>query len=224
MSHIILLKKEAQIKFTLHTDMEPRKRNLVRENPREEKPHHQQWTTVRRRKPRNTPVASKTCFINHLPLTSTIADISKIFRCHGAIANIYIPINQKHQNHKFAFVQFYHPQSLLTAIKDENGREMGTNLITVHPAKFDRPIPSMHSTSHTIYRKPEPKNKQTKIAYRDLRSYREVTKPKTDVVKQNNLKSNLVTQNPDIELLKPTHHSPHFEEFIQPNTNSKPHP
>lgn len=84
-----------------------------------------QWTLVSKKKPKPKRIqAARTCFINHLPTIITISDLAQIFRKHGAIENITIPTTQKNPNYKFAFVQYYYPQSLNTAIRDENGQRV----------------------------------------------------------------------------------------------------
>ena len=157
----------------------------MRENPSErETPSARnlepQWKVVKGRKPGRTPRhASKTCFVNHLPLTCTSLEIAKIFRTHGCIDNIYIPAIRDSSTSKFAFVKFQYPQSLPTPVRDENGRRMGPNRITVYPAKFDKPSPSSHRPPKPSL-PPPPKSipkfpLQPSSFFRDSRSYKEVT-------------------------------------------------
>lgn len=84
--------------------------------------------------------ACRTCFINHLPPSTTISTLSQIFRKHGAIDEITIPAFQKNPNTKFAFIQYRYPQSLVTALRDENGCLINGSKVTVLPAKYDKPI------------------------------------------------------------------------------------
>lgn len=148
------------------------------------------WIVVNRRKPRNQqPLASRTCYVNHLPNTITISDISRIFRVHGAIANIHIPPIQKNPNHKYAFVQFYYPQSLITAIRDENGKKIETHFISVFPAKKDNPIPKPNFINHQQPPRTTQfnQNKTQKVQFSmcDNRSYSQVTSPKNIQETQN---------------------------------------
>lgn len=203
--------------------MQPRERNT------RERIHQgeYQWRTVTRKKPRRTqPLASHTCFVNHLPPTLTPADIAKIFRSHGAIADIHIPLNQKNPNHNYAFVQFYYPQSLTTAIEDENGRWIDNLQISVHPAKHDKPVPSYpsHNNNHPLPSKPKPHKKphQTFSNTRDYRTYREAAAQMDNPTDKSN--SHPITQNPPIIPGLPIQHTYPFKEFIQfPNT-TKPQP
>nr|CCA66152.1 hypothetical protein [Beta vulgaris subsp. vulgaris] len=163
-------------------ERETRERNGERnaERKQERAIGEHQWIVINRRKPKaSQPSASRTCFINHLPVTFTIADIAKIFRTHGAIANVCIPPNQKYPNHNFAFVQFYHSQSLYTAIRDENGRQVEKHRISVFPAKQDK----FRNTKNTYTYQHQPRSQSTKPkdnrkaqrSLRDNRSYKEAT-------------------------------------------------
>lgn len=159
----------------------------MREKERDsrERNHENLWTTVSRKKPKPRQThATKMCFVNHLPLNITISEISHIFRTHGAIAAITIPTTQKHSNHIFAFVQYYYPQSLTTAVRDENGKKVGDTRITIYPAKYDKPQTPINNPNQP--RKPQPriiqdrnhpKQKNHKSQIRDNRSYKKVTKP-----------------------------------------------
>lgn len=170
------------ISTCLKVGKSPERECLEREREKNETEQEYQWTTVNRKKPKpHQPKASRTCFLNHLPSTSTISTIAKIFRSHGAIANIHIPQNQKNPNHIYAFVQFYHPQSLITAIRDENGRIIEGNRISVHPAKHDKQIP--HIPRPLNHKKPDisKTTQKTPTPYypnmRGPKSYKEITKP-----------------------------------------------
>lgn len=113
-----------------------RERNPPKENP------EPQWQIVTKKKPKHhPPQGRRTCFINYLPLPTTNSEISRIFKPHGYIEFIYIPVVKEHRNHKFAFVQFKFPQSLLTAIRDVHGQRMGQHRIAVHAAKYDKKYP-----------------------------------------------------------------------------------
>lgn len=153
-----------------------RERN-TRERGKGERSHDNHWTVVTRRKSKpHQPSASKTCFINHLPLSTTISDLSQIFKIHGAISNIHIPTFQKYPTHKFAFVQFYYPQSLTTAIRDENGRQFAHKRISVFPAKHDMFI-NHNKIPESTPAKPKPVNgftsKGVHFSLRDNRTYKD---------------------------------------------------
>lgn len=124
--------------------------------------------------------AKQTCFVNHIPLHSSTHDIAKIFNTHGPIEFIYIPVIRPQSKHKCAFVQFKYPQSLPTAIRDENRRKVETNHITVHPAKYDKPPSFINKHIHHNL-PPPPKRTQKPIttnnAKRDWRSYKEAVYP-----------------------------------------------
>lgn len=159
-------------------------------NPRERNNGGTQWTEVKRRKPRNLqPSATKTCFVNHLPTSTNISDLAKIFRTHGAIANIHIPTIQKHSTHIYAFVQFYYPQSLQTAIRDEHKRMIGNKCISVFPAKQDKPG-LIHTTMNLNPQPPSQKQNQSKVknvqfTLRDNRSYKDAAQVTTfPIIKQ----------------------------------------
>ena len=88
--------------------------------------------------------------------------------------------------HKLAFVQFQYPQSLITAVRDENRRSWGKLRIIVHPAKFDKPPPYSHHNPNLHLppppSKPYPLHKRNPTgnytsALRGPRSYKEVTLP-----------------------------------------------
>lgn len=173
-----------------------------------------QWTTIKRKKHRNQHhQASKTCFINHLPSSITIPEISQIFRTHGAIANIYIPTSQKNPNHIFAFVQYQYPQSLLTAIRDENGKIVKGSKIIVFPAKYDKPITYPAQNLQFRTKKTQHPDKTTttkpninKPRFRDYRSYREVTKasfPHSNPETNNPKKTQDLKKTPEVCLIKP---------------------
>ena len=193
----------------------------MREKERNSREREQetQWITVNGRKPRNHHnQAVRTCFVNHLPASITITDLAKIFRTHGAIANISIPYNQKSPNLKFAFVQFKYPQSLVTAIRDENGRKVFGSRITAFPAKFDKPL--SHIKPNSYHPQPTPKihknhNQDSAPRYvnlRDNRSYREVAYSNIPTHKKNQNQNQLHQYN--LENREPN----------TKNTISKPHP
>nr|CCA66179.1 hypothetical protein [Beta vulgaris subsp. vulgaris] len=131
-----------------------------RERIPRERNQEDQWTVVTRKKPRtHHSQALQTCFINHLPKYITTSDLAKIFRTHGAINNIHIPESQTNPNHLYAFVQFAYPQSLATAIRDENGRLIGKSRITVFPAKYDkRQPPPRHQNTTSSHSRRQNKN------------------------------------------------------------------
>ena len=137
------------------------------------------WQTMkRRRKPNQNPLqAIQTCFANNLPLTSNSSEIANLFKTHGAIDYIYIPAIKEHSSTKYAFVRFQYPQSLPTTIRDENGRIVGSNRITVFPAKMDKPPPTNHKPPKRHLPPPPknlPRNPQfTAPSIRDSRTYKE---------------------------------------------------
>ena len=134
----------------------------MREKEREssERNHEPQWQTVRRRNPatKTTHQATRTCFVNHLPLHLSSHEIAKIFKTHGPIEFIYIPTIRGDRNHKCAFVQFKFPQSLPTAVRDEHRRRVENHRITTYPAKYDKP-PS-HVNNLINHNLPPPLQKQ----------------------------------------------------------------
>ena len=146
-----------------------------------------QWTTVKYSKTRQAqPQARRTCFINHLPPTITISELSQIFRTHGAISDILIPAFQKNPEHVFAFVKYHFPQSMNTALRDEHGKSVRGSRITVFPAKYDKPSPKIyknhkpHTTQTHIPNKPtSDRQNNPKPSFRDARTYREVANPST---------------------------------------------
>nr|CCA66177.1 hypothetical protein [Beta vulgaris subsp. vulgaris] len=157
-----------------------------------------QWTTVKHSKTRQAQTqARRTCFINHLPATITIPEISQIFRTHGAIANILIPASQKNPDQVFAFVKFHFPQSMNTALRDEHGKSVKGSKITVFPAKYDKPTPKIYQnhkpqTTHTHIPNNPITNRQynPKPSFRDARTYREVANPSTQVKERTHPNSN----------------------------------
>ena len=132
---------------------------------------------------REDRIATRTCSVNFLPLPITSTEVAKIFKTHGSIDHIYIPLIKPHANHKAAFVQFHYPQPLPTAVRDEHGRKLGSHRITVHPAKFDKAL-QLHQQrppSHLPPPPPKPPLKpqkthpaNQKIAMRGQRTYKEV--------------------------------------------------
>lgn len=158
----------------------------MRENPSERIPQTQ-WQIVTNKKHKHrhqTLQARRTCFVNFLPISTTNSEIAKIFRSHGYIEYIYIPMVREHQTHKYAFVQFRYPQSLPTAIRDVHGQKLEHLRITVHPAKSDKtPYPHKPNLSFLPPPPPNPKtihkylNPISKEAKRDTRSYKEVASP-----------------------------------------------
>lgn len=193
-------------------------REKERENPPRERNNNQQWSVVSRKRTKPPQAqATRTCFINHLPSTFSISDIAKIFRSHGAILYINIPTTQKHPDYKCAFVQFYYPQSLTTAIRDEHGKRIEGSRITVFPAKQDKPVPINHHTksSHQTPRENQPsRHNQVKYAVKDNRSYREVTQPTKPKEKINSHMNHI---NPHIPTQQPYPH----EDFVSiPNTTN----
>lgn len=158
-----------------------------RERNHRERNQEAQWTIVNHKKTRtHHNQAIRTCFVNHLPPSTTIPDLAKVFRTHGAISYISIPATQKNPKYKFAFVQFSYPQSLVTAIRDENGRRLLESKITVFPAKFDKKPPSLinpnlyhHQPQTKPHRPSNPTPSQRTLNTRDNRSYKEVTNANT---------------------------------------------
>ena len=200
-----------------------------------ERNNGEQWTVVsrRRQRPKQTQ-AAKTCFINHIPITTTISDLAQIFRKHGAIENIAIPINQKNLNHKFAFVQFYHPQSIITAIQDENGQRIGGLRMTVHHAKYDKPQATTNQqknltqSNHCKHQKPhQTKPKEPLSNVRDNRSYREVTNPRPHSDQNDKpkpLQNQTFTKQQNFDPSKPKQATFPFDDSIPPPNLTKPNP
>ena len=141
------------------------------------------WSTVHRRKPKTKTriqQASKTCFVDFLPLNICEYDIAKTFEPYGPIENIFIPekIRPK-RKHRFAFVRFVSSSSQALAIRNENGRRLSGGRLRVFAAKKD--FSSFHPT-HAPHPKAQPKtspnhnqNTPTVSSYRDHRSYKDVS-------------------------------------------------
>lgn len=133
-------------------------------------------------------------------------------------------MNQKNPTHRFAFVQYLYPQSLHTAIRDENGREVNGSTITVYPAKHDTAtIPNLQIQKMPTFQHAPPQNPNSKTypqhkpPARDHRSYKDVTKPPT--TSQNNQK----TPHPT-DILNHTPQTYHFEEYIKPANLTEANP
>ena len=159
------------------------KRDEREREPRERNPGYQ-WQIVTKKKPRNKPgQALRTCFVNFLPLQISNTEIARIFKVHGRIDHVYIPMINNQKNHKSAFVQFMHPQSLITATRDENGRRIDSHRITVHPAKYDKNLPHLHHHPASYLPPPpkitskKPNSTHQNNSLRDFRSYKEVASP-----------------------------------------------
>lgn len=165
----------------------------MRERDPKERNEENQWKSVKRTKTRSQqPQALRTCFINHLQPSITILEISQTFRTHGAIVNISIPASQKNPKHIFAFVQYHYPQSLLTAIRDENGETLKGSRITIFPAKYDKCTTYLPQNLKSQTKRTQPPGKvitskpnNNKTSFRDFRSYRDVTKLSHDHPKPN---------------------------------------
>lgn len=141
------------------------------------------WVMATRRKLKRTPSspsAQKTCFIDFLPPTINLHDLSAIFCKYGTIANIYIPEKLRpNKSYRYAFIKFISISSLQPAMRGENGKRMGNYIMRIYPAKHDKlnhnpyPEPTRTQTynknnNHTYPRKPN------SYPSRDHRSYREV--------------------------------------------------
>lgn len=154
------------------------------------------WMPARRRKTRSTKPpqpASRTCFIDFLPINICEYDIAKAFAPYGPITNISIPAKIRPQcHHRFAFVQFLSSESQRIAIRKENGRKLFGGRLRVFAAKNDtsqtlshpKSQPKTHMTPKFIpnYKQPAPKN----TSNLDHRSYKDailntksIPKPKT---------------------------------------------
>lgn len=192
----------------------------MRDPPRERNPDLQ-WTVVSRKKPRpsSTHRALRTCFVNFLPITITSSEIAAIFKTHGSIDSIYIPISQNTKAYKCAFVRFLFPQSLPTALRDVHGRRLGKHRITVHQAKQDKPLPKQDTDNAKPFHIP-PKTQNNPHqnhypsrhhAYRDSRTYKEASLPTHPIPVKSN-KQNY----------------PHFQSEINPSeltfASAKPSP
>lgn len=185
-----------------------------------------QWQKVikRRSATKKPPQATRTCFVNHLPLHLTSHEIANIFRTHGPIEFIYIPMIRNNKLFKCAFVQFRYPQSLPTAVRDENRRKIEANRITVHPAKYDKSPSLINNTTKNDLPLPPPTtrskplkttNSQYTNAMRDSRSFKDVAlhqKPPTDNPQPNQNK-------PSVDPCKPIQHPFPFD--IPPTTANK---
>ena len=195
-----------------------RERERKSEIPRERNQAHQ-WQMVVKRKPKpHQAHALHTCFVNFLPLSMTSSEIGKIFKTHGFIEFIYIPMIKENSNHKCAFVKFKFPQSLPTAIRDENGKKLGDHQITVYPAKFDKSLPPK-SLDPTYHLPPPPSTRPPprkqlppkRDAKRDSRTYKEVTSPQPGQTHPQH---------------HPIHHTPPYNKPPSPKTTTLtfPHP
>lgn len=152
------------------------------------------WTTVSRRSQTSkppAPTATKTIYVDYLPIEINLQTIRFIFLPHGDIADIVIPprVRENH-NHRFAFVKFLSTHSLLSAILHENGRRIGNHVLRVNPAKYDTPSPSPFNPP--LAKKPTPVMKPPQVpprirnAVRDHRTYKEASIPTTNILKPHN--------------------------------------
>lgn len=127
--------------------------------------NEQPWTIVNRRKTQTKPsLASKTCFVDFLPINICHYDLCKTFSRYGSIINIHIPGNLRPNcQHRFAFIRFSSSESLKKAIHGENGRKLKNGSLRVFAAKYDsRPLASNlkpNNFSKKSHTKPIPKNK-----------------------------------------------------------------
>lgn len=98
-----------------------------------------QWTMVQRRKPRtSTQMASKTCYITYLPTDITKNDLYNIFKPYGHITNISIPSPRSEKpRFRFAFIRYYNQNSMMQAIKGEDGRKLSNFRMKIRVAKKD---------------------------------------------------------------------------------------
>lgn len=79
----------------MDTSRNMREKDRERERESRERNNENQWEVVRRKKKPGTKshLASRTCFVNHLPIAITVPELAQIFRRHGAIEAITIPPN-----------------------------------------------------------------------------------------------------------------------------------
>lgn len=212
----------------------PRERNPTRDHENPIKILENPWLTIKRRKskPPNHQ-ASRTCFVNHLPPSITIPEIARIFRTHGAIAEITIPKTQNQTSHKFAFVQFHYPQSLTTAIRDENKRKVETMVISVHPAKYDKNLyarannpPTTLTYSSRVANTKQISQNPKKAYTRDLRTYKEAANPTktTENKKTNHPQTRPPKPTPILQFHNPNNPVLPFEEYVPTTTSCRPEP
>ena len=155
----------------------------VREGDRSARERNRhEWTVVGRRTPKPppkpAPTASRTCFVDFLPMDITIGEIEKIFNRHGKITHIFIPTKiRPNRQRRYAFVQYLHPKSLTTAIQSESGRIFYKMKLRVYPAKKDHPLSNQKTTQSSNFQKSEKiQNKQINPSIRDHRLYSETLK------------------------------------------------
>lgn len=122
-----------------------------------------QWTKVQRRKNGGrSMVATRTCFVDSLPLDIQVQELVQIFRPYGSITNVFIP-KQLRPNRRFhyAFVRFASSSSLPLAIKEEHGRPFGESSIRIFRAKHDSILPN--TTQKPPYNTEQPYVRQPKL-------------------------------------------------------------
>ena len=141
-----------------------------------------QWTLVKRRgKTGNRAIATRTCFVDFLPPEINYQTLAFCFQKFGDIARIFIPEKLRSNcMHRYAFVSFFSHTAFNNAIKEMNGKVIGTLKLRVFPAKYDKPLPKSNPKTRqpnqilkTISRKVH--RGQTKSYERDHRSYIEVS-------------------------------------------------
>ena len=159
--------------------MESRVREGARgSSERKEEDTAGQWTTVLRRKEKKcSTMATKTCFIDSLPINTCSYDLEKYFSPYGPISSIYIPPKLRPQrNVRYAFIKFQSSHSAEMAIKRENGRRMLSGNLNVKFAKADKQLPRTptwqpHHRPKTFNNDPPPP--KPLVSKRDHRTYKQ---------------------------------------------------
>lgn len=153
----------------------------------------EKWINVSRKKLRKSnqplPSAIKTIFINHLPLDTRTSDLGGLFGKYGRISNIMLPISPKPSTKfRYAFIRFCESISQKMAISEMHGINFEGRRLIVQPAKSEtNPKPSNHLLSprdrnFKIHRTQPPtpfSRPNQNHSFRDHRTYKEVSAPKT---------------------------------------------
>lgn len=182
----------------------PRERECERESCENEKPFkkqdHETWIKVSRKKPRNRlpppPLALKTIFISLLPVDTLASDIKNMFNKFGEISDIIIPSIQKtNPKYRYAFIKYKTHKSQTDAIAAMDGLKLEGRILKVQPAKVDKP--SFSLTTPPNLKPPTKKiiNHPPKPAFRDHRSYVEVSTTKIPTQSISQSKPERITHN-----------------------------
>lgn len=145
------------------------------------------WIPVRRRRPQPSThpnLATKTIFIDFLPINTTPYDISNIFFPYGLITDIVLPEKLRpNTKHRYPFVRFYSSHSMHQSIKAENGRKVGNFTMKVNPAKTDKPSKNPKPRPSYTQKNTKTQNRSVPLSVnppptsslRDARTYKEVS-------------------------------------------------